>query len=53
LYIGKYDGRIEDLDYDKDGIAKLCAFSREEIIEMLNAVPKRFKGDFQKIFAYL
>jgi len=52
LYLGKYDGRMEDLQFDKDGIQQLYTFSNDEIIKMLKETPEKFKGDFKQSFEY-
>ncbi len=45
-----YDG---DLNYDKDGIQKICYMSKEEVSSLVNNSPEKFKEDYPKFFKWM
>lgn len=52
LYTMQYDGDVDTLDYDKQGIQKLYTYTKDEILKMLDETPEKFKGDFKESFLY-
>jgi isopentenyldiphosphate isomerase len=50
LYKLVYDGPI---NYDKNGISAIYYFSEDEIIDKLNKMPEKFKGDYEQLFKWM
>ena len=45
-----YDG---NLNYDKQGIKEIFYMTKEEVSELVNNNPEKFKGDYPKFFKWL